>query len=61
MTNTKTYRETLALCNGKTEQELADMLRTYTLLAEVAKPRAAAKHWHAYFAVRDTLRAGYGR
>lgn len=61
-TQTKGYLETKATLPGKTEQELASLLRTFADKAAHAKTeRAAAKHWHAYFAVEDTLKAGWSR
>lgn len=60
-TQTKAYLATKATLAGKSEQELAGMLRAFADKAAAApNERAAAKHWHGYFAVEDTLK-GWAR
>lgn len=61
MTNTKAYRETKAALVGKTEQELANMLSDLGRKAASQSERASRTTMHRYFAVEDTLKAGWGR
>lgn len=61
MTNTKAYRETKATLAGKGEQELATMLRDLANKAAAQSERASRTTMQRYFAVEDTLKAGWGR
>jgi hypothetical protein len=61
MTNTKAYRETKAALAGKSEQELASMLADLGAKAAGQSERASRTTMQRYFAVEDTLKAGWGR